>query len=215
MKQRARRKIERPGEILAAAFDTFAERGFSATRIEDIAALAGVSKGTIYHYFETKERLFEKMVRHYAHAVLADAATMLASMQGTYSEKLRAFIIFVYGRCVRDRTGREMIRLMVAEGKCFPRLVEHYYGEFFDLLVQVVGDLLAAGAAAGEFRPDIAEKSPEVILAPAFFLSLLRLIFANKREVDEEACISAHIDLIFNGLLMPSAPKLTHPIHAS
>lgn len=205
MKERARRKAQRPGEILEAAFDAFAERGFAATRMEDIAARAGVTKGAIYCYFETKERLFEEMVRHYGREVLADADAMLAQAQGNCAEKLRAFITFVYRRCAQDRTGREMIRFMVAEGKGFPQLVEDHHAEFFAPAMRLVGDLLACGVASGEFRPEIAGESAEIILAPAVFLSLLRLIFTDRLDVDEDAYIGAHIDLTLNGLLTPAA----------
>lgn len=60
---RARRKFERPGEILEAAFEEFVENGYAGTRLEDVAARAGVTKGTIYFYFESKEDVFASMVR--------------------------------------------------------------------------------------------------------------------------------------------------------
>ena len=207
MKLRARRKAQRPGEILEAAFEAFAERGFAATRMEDVAALAGVTKGAIYFYFETKEQLFQEMVRHYGRTVLADAEAMLASAKGSCTERLRALILFVYGRCAQDRVGREMIRFMVAEGKSFPQIVADHYSEFFAPAMQQIGDLLAQGAASGEFRPELAGKSPEIILAPMVFLSLMRLIFADNLRIDEGSYIDAHIELMLNGLLTSSARK--------
>ncbi len=205
MKERARRKAQRPGEILEAAFDAFAERGFAATRMEDVAARAGVTKGAIYFYFDTKELLFEEMVRHYGRVMLADADAMMAGAQGSCAEKLRALIRFVYSRCAQDRTGREMIRFMVAEGKAFPQLVADHQAEFFAPAMRLVGNLLACGVESGEFRPEIAGKSAEIILAPAVFLSLLRLIFSDRLDVDEEAYIGAHVDLMLSGLLTPAA----------
>jgi AcrR family transcriptional regulator len=205
MKLRARRKAQRPGEILEAAFEAFAERGFAATRMEDVAALAGVTKGAIYFYFETKERLFQEMVRRYGRTVLSDADAMLASAKGSCAERLRALISFVYSRCAQDRVGREMIRFMVAEGQSFPQLVADHYSEFFAPAMQRVSELLAQGAASGEFRPELAGKSPEIILAPTVFLSLMRLIFADRLEIDEGSYIAAHIDLMLNGLLTPAA----------
>jgi AcrR family transcriptional regulator len=201
---RARRKAQRPGEILEAAFEAFAERGYSATRMEDIAARAGVTKGAIYLYFETKERLFEEMVRSHSGAVLADADAMLAGAQGTCVEKLRAFLGFLYSRCPQDRRGREIIRFMVSDGKSFPSLVEEYYRDFVGPAMRMVGGLLAEGAAKGEFRPEITRESAEIIIAPAVFLSVQRLIFGEGLALDEDAYVAAHIDMALNGLLAPA-----------
>ncbi len=205
MKLRARRKAERPGEILEAAFDAFAERGFAATRLEDVAARAGVSKGTIYLYYETKERLFEEMVRHYGRMVLADADAMLAQARGSCADRLRALIGFVYRRCAQDRVGREMLRFMVAEGKAFPDLVDSHYADFVAPAMRMVGGLLAAGAESGEFNPEIAKWGADIVLAPAVFLSLQRLIFGDRLEVNEEIYARAHVDMLLNGLLTPAA----------
>jgi AcrR family transcriptional regulator len=205
MKERARRKAERPGEILEAAFDAFAERGFAGTRMEDIAARAGVTKGAIYCYFETKERLFEEMVDHFSQDILSDAGAMLAAAQGSSSEKLKAYLVYMYGRCARDRYGREMIRFMVSDGKSFPQLVEHHYRDFFAPAMRMVSELLAAGIASGEFRPEIAKLGAEIVVAPAVFLTLMRLIFDQSLEIDEEAYIASHADLLLNGLLTPAA----------
>jgi len=203
MKERARRKAQRPGEILEAAFDAFAERGFAATRMEDIAARAGVTKGAIYFYFDTKERLFEEMVERYSQDTLADAGARLAAARGSCAERLSDFLDYMYARCACDRRGREMIRFMVAEGKCFPQLVERHYRNFFDPAMRMVSELLAAGAASGDFRPEVAQHGAEILVAPSVFLSVMRLIFGANLAIEEKAYIAGHIDLVLNGLLTP------------
>lgn len=205
MKERERRKAKRPGEILEAAFDAFAERGFAATRMEDVAARAGVTKGAIYFYFETKERLFEEMVDHYSQGILADAGTLLAAARGGGAEKLKAYLDYICRRCAQDRRGREMIRFMVSDGKSFPNLVEHHYRDFFAPAMGMVSDLIAEGVASAEFRPEIAKHGAGIVMAPAVFLSLTRLIFAERLQIDEEAYIAAHIELLLHGLLTPAA----------
>lgn len=207
MKERARRKAQRPGEILEAAFEAFAERGFSATRMEDVAARAGVTKGAIYFYFETKERLFEEMVGHYSQGVLADAGAMLAATRGTCAERLTAFVKYMFGRCAQDRHSREMIRFMVSDGKCFPQLVWRHYREFFAPAMAMVSDLLAEGIARGEFRPEIARHGAEIIVAPSVFLSLMRLIFDDSVEIDEDAYLATQVDFLLGGLLTPAGRK--------
>jgi AcrR family transcriptional regulator len=205
MKERARRKAQRPGEILEAAFGAFAERGFAATRMEDIAARAGVTKGAIYCYFETKERLFEEMVDHFSRNILSDAGAMLAAAQGSCAEKLKAYLVYMYKRCAQDRYGREMIRFMVSEGRHFPQIVEHHYRDFFAPAMRMISELLAAGAASGEFRPQFAKHGAEIVVAPSVFLTLMGLIFEQSLEIDEEAYIALHTDLLLNGLMTPAA----------
>ncbi len=176
MRKRERRKDQRPKEIIEAAFEAFSERGFAATRLEDVAALAGVTKGTIYVYFETKEKLFEAMIRYYSSRMLADADAMLAAEQGSCRERLEAFLSFIYLRCARNRAGREIIRFIVTESKSFPRLVEDNDRDFVAPTMLLVGDLLGAGAAKGEFRQNVTRETAEIVLAPMVFLGILRLL---------------------------------------
>ncbi len=205
MAERARRKAQRPGEILEAAFEAFAERGFAATRMEDVAARAGVTKGAIYFYFKTKECLFEAMVTRYSQGILASADATLASAVGSNAERLRAFLEYIYGRCAQDRHGRELIRFMVSEGKSFPNLVERYYLDFFVPAMRIISDLLAAGIDSGEFDPDIAQQGAEIVVAPAALLTLMRLIFDERQAFNETAYIAAHIKLLLRALLTSSA----------
>jgi AcrR family transcriptional regulator len=203
MNVRARRKAQRPGEIIEAAFEAFAERGFAATRMEDVAVRAGVTKGAIYFYYETKERLFAEMVDHYSQGMLADAEAMLAAAKGGCAERLKAYLEFMYERCARERRGREMIRFMVSDGKGFPQLVKNHYRDFFAPAMAMVSELLAEGVASGEFRPEIARHGAELVVAPSVFLSLMRLVFDAALEIDEQAYIATHLDLLLNGLLTP------------
>lgn len=199
---RRRRKAERPGEILDAAFEAFCERGYAATRLEDVAKRAGVTKGTIYVYFPTKEKLFEDMVRSHSAGLLADAdAVLAATAHGSSADKLRALTQFFFNRCVGDRRGREIMRFMVAEGKLFPQLVAEHYRDFVTPMMAMVAALLKEGAQAGEFRADLNPEAVKIVIAPTVFLSMAKLIFGDALPVDEHAFVAAHIDLALNGLL--------------
>ena len=151
MSKWGRRKAQRPGEILAAAFEAFSERGFEATRVEEVAARAGVTKGTIYVYFETKEKLFEEMVRFYSRGILADADAVLATTEGSCTTKLRAFLSFVYGRCAYDRIGREILRFVVADGARFTRIVDDYYRNVLEPALILIDEVIQIGINNGEF----------------------------------------------------------------
>jgi AcrR family transcriptional regulator len=80
---RKRRKEARPGELLAAALDLFVARGYAATRLEDVAQQAGVSKGTLYLYFENKEALFKAVIREGILPVLAENEEIAARHEGS------------------------------------------------------------------------------------------------------------------------------------
>jgi AcrR family transcriptional regulator len=198
---RRRRKAERPGEILDAAFEAFAERGYAATRLEDVAARAGVTKGTIYLYFATKEKLFEDMVRSHSAGLLADADGFLAGVAGTSAAKLRALLHFLYERCVGDRRGREILRFMVAEGKHFPQLVAEHYRDFVMPMLGMVAALLEEGVKAGQFRADLTPETVKVVVAPTMFLGVIKLIFGEAPPVDEQAYVASHVDMVLGGLL--------------
>ncbi|MCW2285968.1 AcrR family transcriptional regulator [Rhodoblastus acidophilus] len=198
---RRRRKAERPGEILDAAFEAFAQGGYAATRLEDVAARAGVTKGTIYVYFPTKEKLFEDMVRSHSAGLLADADSFVAGIKGETDEKLRALLHFLYGRCVEDKRGREMLRFMIAEGKHFPQLVAEHYRDFVVPLLGLVSTMLDEGMATGKFRADLSLETVRIVVAPTLFLGVVRLIFGDAPPVDEEAYVAAHIDLTLKGLM--------------
>jgi AcrR family transcriptional regulator len=176
---RRRRKAERPGEILDAAFEAFAERGYAATRLEDVAARAGVTKGTIYVYFPTKEKLFEDMVRNHSAGLLSDADSFVAGLEGASGEKLRALLHFLYGRCVEDKRAREILRFMIADGKNFPQLVAEHYRDFVVPLLDMVSALLEEGVANGQFRADVSRETVRIVIAPTLFLSMIRLIFGD------------------------------------
>lgn len=207
LKPRARRKAERPSEILNAAFEEFVRNGYAATRLEDVAKLAGVTKGTIYFYFETKERVFDEMIRHVSRSVLPELDRFVATLDGSYSARLHSLIVFVYNRIAQDRTSRETLRFLISEGARFPGLVDRHYDEFIQPVINQFRELLEAGIAAGEFRAAPAIKFTEIIVSPALLLSVWSLLFESRKKIDVTAFISAHIDLLMNGLCSPPAAK--------
>ena len=75
---RKRRKEARPSELLEAALELFVEKGFAATRLEDVASRAGVSKGTLYLYFENKDALFKAVVQEGIIPVIAENEAIAA-----------------------------------------------------------------------------------------------------------------------------------------
>jgi AcrR family transcriptional regulator len=199
-KTRARRKAERPGEILDAAFEEFVKNGYAATRLEDVAQRAGVTKGTIYFYFETKERVFEEMIRHVSRPMFLELDGFIATLDGPYAARLKALIVFVFHRLAEDRVEREKLRFLIADGCRFPDLVDRHHEEFIRPVIERLQALLEAGVAAGEFRAAPAIRFTELIMSPALLLSVWSLLFAERRKIDITAFIDANVDLLMNGL---------------
>lgn len=200
VKIRARRKAERPAEILDAAFEEFVKHGYAATRLEDVAQLAGVTKGTIYFYFDTKERVFDEMIRQMSRPVFDELNKFVVALEGPYVERLHSLIAFLYRRMAEDRVSRETLRFLIAEGRRFPDLVDRHHQEFFQPFIERLRDLLEAGIAAGEFRATPAIKFTEIILSPAMLLNIWVMLFDTRRPIDVNDFMEAHIDLLMNGL---------------
>ncbi len=196
---RAEQKARRPVQILDAAFEEFVERGYVATRVEDIAARIGVTKGTIYVYFETKEQLFEAMIRH----ISGPLENLLASaneLKGTATERLQGNIELIYDLIVNDRKLRELMRFVIAEGSRFPQVVDRHHDVFIDPLERQMQSLIEEGIRNGEFRQAPAAFS-DAIVAPAIAFLFFKLLFDERRSLDKATYLEAHIDLVLNGLL--------------
>jgi AcrR family transcriptional regulator len=199
-RRQARRKAERPGEILDAAFEEFVKHGYAATRLEDVAERAGVTKGTIYFYFATKERVFEEMVRHMSRPMFSELNEFIATRTGPFHTRLRSAIGFLYKRIADDRTSRETLRFLIAEGGRFPDLVDRHYQEIVEPFVDLMREVVEAGIRAGEFRATPAVNFPEVIFSPAMLLAVLRMLHGDRRRIDIDAFAEAHFDLLMKGL---------------
>ncbi|GLU29884.1 TetR/AcrR family transcriptional regulator [Brucella sp. NBRC 12950] len=197
---RAEQKARRPQEILEAAFEEFTANGYTATRLEDVAARLSVTKGTIYLYFPTKDTLFEAMIRHMS-APFADLRASVAMLEGSCSDRLRALLRLTYTTVGSDRKMRELLRLSLAEGARFPEIVDRHHDEFIAPMLDAVGALISQGMSSGEFRWAPAAIMAEVVVSPILQTTVLRLMFADRRTFDDAAIIEAHIDLVLNGLL--------------
>lgn len=204
---RARRKAERPGEILEAAFEEFVQKGYAATRLEDVAARAGVTKGTIYFYFENKEQVFVAMVREFSRPVHVQAEEFAASNSARAPEFLRAYLCFLYRIIATDPRGREILRLLIAEAGRFPELIDEHHQNFIGPVVRRLRESLEEGTAKGEIRQSSVLEFPELLLAPALSLNIAMLLFSDRRPINMERHFEIAVDLLLNGLLPRSAEE--------
>lgn len=195
---RAEQKALRPIQILDAAFEEFVANGFAATRIEDIADRIGVTKGTIYVYFPTKEELFAAMIDHIS-VPLGELLRDSADLKGTCVERLQSLLLLFYEKVSNDRPSRELIRIVISEGSRFPQVIQAHHDELIDPLFLLTQSLLDEGVAAGEFRNAPAALAP-VIVAPIISKMIEMLIFGHQGDNDLPSYIKAHLDLVMNGL---------------
>ncbi|MGG6894916.1 MULTISPECIES: TetR/AcrR family transcriptional regulator [Rhizobium] len=199
---RAEQKARRPVQILDAAFEEFVERGYVATRVEDIASRVGVTKGTIYVYFETKEQLFEAMIRHIS-APFEDLLSSVNELKGTATERLQKQIEQIYDLIINDRKLRELMRFVIAEGSRFPQIVDRHHDAFIYPLEQQMASLIEDGVKCGEFRAAPAAFA-DVVIAPAIAFLVFKLTFEDRRILDRDTYLKAHVDLILHGLCEPA-----------
>ena len=147
-----RRPQARPEEILSAALEVFAELGFTRARLEDVARRAGVSKGTLYLYFDNKEALFRAMVTAKLEATLAHAEEFIRTWEGSTADLLREFTRD-YWKHMNQPEKLRLARVVVSELSSFPELAKWYYQEVILRLRRVIQDILDRGISRGEFRP--------------------------------------------------------------
>ncbi len=198
---RRRRKAERPQEILEAAFHQFSRNGYAMTTLDQIAERAGVTKGTIYVYFENKEHLFISMVRELMKATLDTVQDMFERHEGSTADLLRAQFSFIYEHIVEDRRRREVVRMLIAEASRFPALADRYHEEIHRPCMELLKRTIRRGMDRGEISQSAVTECPLVIIAPIALVDLWMMMFDERHPLDLKAYFHAHLDLVINGLL--------------
>ncbi|MGB6936843.1 MAG: TetR/AcrR family transcriptional regulator [Xanthobacteraceae bacterium] len=198
---RRRRKAERPQEILEAAFAEFSRNGYATTTLDQIAERAGVTKGTIYVYFENKEHLFISMVREITKTTFDTVHDMFESHEGSTAELLRAQFSFFYQHIVEDRHRRDVLRMLIAEAPRFPELSDRYYNEIIRPCLDLLKQAIQRGVDRGEIRKSCITDSPQVVIAPIALVDMWMMMFDDRQPLDLKAYFDAHLELVLNGLL--------------
>jgi AcrR family transcriptional regulator len=195
-----RRKEARPEEILAAALASFAERGFAATRLEDVAVRAGISKGTLYLYFKGKEELFEAVVRATLVPNIARLETLAATFEGP-SARLLERLLLTLADVVGSQVGA-IPKLVIAEAGNFPDLARFYLDEVVRRGLRLIGAILRRGIERREFRPVDVDHTVFCVIAPMLIAALWKnsLEPYDAAPLDTQALARAHLDLLLRGL---------------
>jgi len=199
---RRRRKAERPKEILEAAFSEFSRNGYAATTLDQIAERAGVTKGTIYVYFENKEHLFISMVRDITKATFDTVEAMFDTHEGSTADLLRMQFSFIYQHIVEDQRRREVVRMLIAEAPRFPELADRYYQEILQPCMERLTQAIQRGVDRGEIRNSPVNETPHVVIAPIALVDLWLMMFGDRQSLDLKTYFNTHLDIVLNGLLV-------------
>ena len=197
---RRRRKDARPSELTAAALELFVERGFATTRLEDVAARAGVSKGTLYLYFDSKEALFKAVIEEGIVPTLVAVEQQLAEHSGSAAELLRK-LLFGWWQQIGGTRLAGVPKLIISESRNFPEVAQYYHDKVILRGRALLRTVLQRGIADGEFRALDVETAIDVIIAPLLMLVIWRfsLCFCGQ-ETDPESYLETHFDLLVHGL---------------
>ena len=197
---RRRRKEARPSELTAAALELFVEKGFASTRLDDVATLAGVSKGTLYLYFDSKEALFKAVIEEGIVPTLAAGEQQLAEHSGTSIELLRK-LLFGWWQQIGGTRLAGIPKLIISESRNFPAVAQYYHDNVIVRGRALLRAALERGIEHGEFRALDVERTIDVIIAPLLMLVVWRfsLCFCTS-EIDPETYLETHFDLLLRGL---------------
>lgn len=204
---RQRRKETRPQELLDAALELFVEKGFAATRTEEVAKLAGVSKGTLYLYYPSKEELFKAVIRQNLSNLIAEGQELAAQFEGT-SSALLTLLIGIWWERVGNTPAAGIHKVIIAEVRNFPDLAQFYTDEVIAPADQLFSFAVQRGIDRGEFRELPVHEVAHALMAPMIFMALHRHSFGacpvHGMALDPATLLRTQLDLVLRGLERPN-----------
>jgi AcrR family transcriptional regulator len=195
LSNRAARAAERREAIIEAALDEFIARGFTATRLDDVAKRAGVAKGTIYLHFKDKESMFEELIRT-ALVPMIGRMTAPPPAGGSVRDAVEGFAQNFIREVATTRRG-DIVRLIVAEGPRFPAVADFYYREVVSRGLAGMRAMIELGIARGEIRQRNLARFPQILVAPALIAVIWQSLFSKHAPLDATEMFRVHLDLIF------------------
>jgi AcrR family transcriptional regulator len=195
------RRAERyPEQILAAAFEEFADHGYEATRLDNVARRAHIAKGTIHLHFRNKEVLFRAVVRGLIRSLSKGFDASVESFSGPAEAALREVVSRQYAKGVRNEKARGLLRLVIAESGKFPQLSSIYRKEVIEPGMAAIRLALEKGVASGEFEKRRVANFPQILAAPAVLAVVWMFIAGERQPFDLDAYFQTHLELVTAGL---------------
>jgi len=207
---RQRRKESRPQELLDAALALFVEKGYAATRAEEVARQAGVSKGTLYLYYPSKEELFKAVVRQNLSSLIAEGTELAGQFEGTTSALL-AQLLLSWWQHIGNTPAAGIHKIVLAEVRNFPELAQFYTDEVIVPADRLFSGAVQRGIDRGEFRPMPPHQVAQALMAPLIFMALHRHSFGacpvhGGVDVEPTLMLQTHLDLVLHGLEVRAEP---------
>ncbi|HET7792046.1 MAG TPA: TetR/AcrR family transcriptional regulator, partial [Rhizobacter sp.] len=208
---RQRRKEARPQELLDAALELFVEKGFAATRSDEVAVRAGVSKGTLYLYYPSKEELLKAVINQSLSQLIAEGSGLVDEFEGSSAELL-ATLMHTWWERIGNTPAGGIHKIMMSEVRNFPEIGQYYRDEVIAPATDLLVRILRRGVERGEFRDVPLLEVTQVLYAPLIFMALHKHSFgacpAEGMDINPDRAIATHIDLVLHGLLkQETAPK--------
>ncbi|MDP3759570.1 MAG: TetR/AcrR family transcriptional regulator [Ramlibacter sp.] len=212
--KRERRKEARPGELLDAALDLFVEKGFAATRAEEVAARAGVSKGTLFLYFPSKEELFKAVVRENISGRFKEWNAEFEAFQGSTPDAVRYFMKVWWDRIGATRASG-ITKLIISEARNFPDITAFYQQEVIRPGTELIHRILQRGIDRGEFRQLDMEYAAMSVVAPMIFLIMMKHSLGacspHDHPLDPERYIASQVETLLHGMCVRPGDKTDTP----
>ena len=199
-----RRKESRPAELMEAALDLFAEKGYVATRLDDVAQRAGVSKGTLYLYFDSKEDLFKAVVRQGLVPAIVEAEKLVERFEGSAAELFRQLVLG-WWKVIGDSRLSAIPKIMISEARNFPEIADFYHEEVIQRGSGMFVRALERGVATGEFRDVDVRYATRVLSSPLVMLAVWKhsLGCCEREQADPQVFLETYLDLALRGLATP------------
>lgn len=207
--KRERRKEARPRELLDAALALFVEKGFTATRAEEVAARAGVSKGTLFLYFQSKEDLFKAVIRENIGSLFPAWNEELDTFKGNCTEMVK-YAMNAWWERVGNTPASGIAKLVISEAQNFPDVAAFYQADVVAPGTHLLQRILQRGVDSGEFRAMDTNSAVYALIAPMIFLMMWKhsmgACAASANIIDPQKFIHMQVDMLLNGMLARSAP---------
>ena len=197
-----RRSEDRPREICAAALEVFAEKGFAAAKLDEIARRAGVSKGTLYLYFKDKEQLFRAVVRDSIAPNVAAITSAISAMDAPFADVVRMFLAGFAEREARLPLGA-VAKMVIGESRNFPELARVWHDEVASKAIGALAAAIERAQRRGEVRSGDPRLFAFSLMGPMVLGALWRatLVPAGGEPLDLPALARQHADTVLEGLL--------------
>ncbi|MCH8336445.1 MAG: TetR/AcrR family transcriptional regulator [Proteobacteria bacterium] len=194
-----RRKEDRPAEITQAALAAFAENGYAATRVDEVAKRAGVSKGLLYLYFKTKEDLFKAVIRSFLSPRIDALISNIEETELSAEEFVRGPFL-EFATSLPKSPAKILVRLMIAEGPKHPDLIAWYWDNVVSRALDALRTLIKRGVDNGEFRKSALDEFPQLLITPIFFSMVWTLLFQPHTDLDTDRFIEAHVEMVLDSV---------------